>query len=154
MWSRKNKNISFFVVLDRENEQNFLTLTCDKEDAFDFAYKFIKIKNLNHFNMWCDLRGLDKNSDQAWNKYYIDCVSIEEKQKYIIRKITYKLKDVSAILRMFGGCLPLGCKFDTEQEYNYLKYKLETQQLAQNLTNQLQDLMEKAKQEGENKDGE
>ena len=33
-------------------------------------------------------------------------------------------------MRMFAGCLPLGCSFDTPTEYLYLKNKWDSQDAA------------------------
>lgn len=159
-FNKNNKKISFFIVQDNKDSPNFLTVTCKKEDAVDFAYKYLRVKNFDHFKLWCDLRELDPQSDSAWERYFQTCLTIEEKRKYLIRKVTYKMNDLAAILRMFGGCLPIGCSFDTESEYNYLKYKLQSQEATKTLAKTLEEVFTKAKEEmqkeqtGEKTDGE
>lgn len=145
--NRNNKKISFYVAQDKKNISKFLTLTCTKQEAVDFCYKYMRIQNFNHFKLWCVLRELNVDDENAWKKYYDNVISIEEKKQYIITKITYKLNDVAAILRMFGGCLPVGCSFDTKEEYNYLNYRLETQKATKDLAQNLQEAFEKAKEE-------
>ena len=149
------KKLTFYIVvpteklLSKEKKPHFLTITCKKDEAFDFIIKLLKLEKLNHFQMWCELRGLDKDSEKAWNKYFNTCVTREEKQKYAVNKITYKLNDVASIMRMFGGCLPLGCKFDTPSEYEYLKYKLESQKMAEELSQAFKKVADELKEAGE-----
>lgn len=147
IFNRNNKKVRFFVVIDKENPERFLTLTCNKKDAVDFCYKFLRIKKFNHFKLWCDLRNLNTADNSSWDLYYNQCVTPEEKRNYIIRKIVYKFNDVAAILRMFGGCMPVGCSYETKSEYEYLNYKLETQKATKNIAETLQNVFSKAKEE-------
>lgn len=141
--TKKNKKVTFFVVQSIDDCNAFLTIVCDKKDAIEFILKLLKLEKLNHFQAWCNLRNLDPSSDAAWSLYFNTCVPKEDKMKYVIRKIYYKLNDVGAILRMFGGCSPLGCKFDTPQEYDHLKQVLETQKLKEQIELALNDVGKK-----------
>ncbi len=154
IWDRHNKKITFFVVQDKENKNpsNFLTVTCTKEDAIEYAYTYLKIQHVEHFKLWCDLRELDYNSKEAWNLYSKKCLTTEDLKRYIIRKITYTFNELTAILRMFGNCPPLGCSFDTPTEYSYLKYKLETQKLASYFSNAIKEAMDKKENKEEAKE--
>ena len=153
LFDNRKKKVEFYAVCERDTPGNFLTITCTKAEAAEYAYQYIKIKNLDHYEMWCNLREYDPASEKAWDEYFEKCISREEKLKYLITKITYKLKDVAAIMRMFGNCPPLGCSFDTQNEYNYLTYKLETQKHAATLVNKLNEAIEKQKEE-QTKNGE
>ena len=48
---------------------------------------------------------------------------------------------------MFGGCMPVGCSYETKSEYEYLNYKLETQKATKNIAETLQNVFSKAKEE-------
>ena len=130
MFNVRNKRITFYVVQDELNPVNFLTLTCSKKDAIEFAYTYLKIQHIEHFKLWCDLRELDYNTEMAWELYSRKCITKEELKRYRIRKVSYTFNAVASMLRMFGRCNPIGCSFDTPTEYNYLKQKLETQKFA------------------------
>ena len=147
IFDKHKKKINLFVAQDKDDPSRFLTVTCTKEDAVDFCYKFLRIQKFNHFKLWCDLRKLNVEDESSWDKYYSQCVTIDEKKKFIIRKIRYNFNDVAAIMRMFGGCMPVGCSFDTKTEYDYLNYKLETQKATKTITDTLQDVFSKAKEE-------
>lgn len=133
MWDRSKKKIHFYAVTNKNQPKQILTLTCTKMQAVDFCYRFLRVKHFDHFKMWCEMRDLDVNSESAWSTYFNNCIDKEERCEYLIHKKVYELNNVAAILRMFGGCLPMGCKFDTENEYKYLEYKLQTQEIASKL---------------------
>ena len=97
---------------------------------YEYGYKYLRLKHFDHFKMWCELRSLSIDSEAAWATYFTKVLTYEEKAGYAIAKQTYKLNNLAAVLRMFGGCFPLGCSFDTETEYLYLKTKLEAQEEA------------------------
>ena len=148
----RNKKLKFFIVIHADNPGVFLTIVRTKKEAVDFAYKYLRIKNFDHFEMWCSLRDYQTNSEQAWNEYFNKVVSIEEKQKYLVRSIQYNLSDLTAVLRMFCGCVPVGCSYETKAEYDYLNHKLETQKMAQEITDKLDSIINQ--KEEQTKDGE
>lgn len=149
MFNKGNKVITFYCVSTLDDPSKFLCLTCTKNEAIEYAYNYVRLKNYDHYQMWCDLRNYDKNSMSSWDEYFFKVIPIEEKRKYIVKKIKYKLKDVVAVLRMFGGCSPIGCSFDTQTEYSYLKQKLEAQY---NMFEAFKNTFEKSKEEQEKKD--
>lgn len=133
MWDKNNKKVILYTAFEISNPQQILTITPNKEDALDYILKFLRIKHFDHFKMWCELRGLDVSTENAWLEYFNSCIDNQERRQYAVAKRKYTLNQVAAIMRMFGGCMPLGCTFDTPAEYNYLRYKLETQEVAAKL---------------------
>lgn len=127
-----NKKITLFAVYDKkENPTKFITLTLYKKEADEFIYNLLRISHFEHFKSWCEIRNLDVNDDSSWSKYLCNCLSIEDINRYVIHKVIYKLGDVVSIMRMFGGCIPIGCSFDTECEQNRLDYILECNRVYQ-----------------------
>lgn len=65
LFNKNKKKLTFYVVQHKSNPNKFLTITCNKQDAMDFCYRFIRIQNLDHFKSWCDLRDLNIDDDAA-----------------------------------------------------------------------------------------
>ena len=124
------KKITFYLVIDQSQNNQILTITSTKKQAIEYGYQFLKIKHYDHYSKWCELKELNPESENAWFRYFVNVLTIEEKSKYAVAKRVYTLETVAAIMRMFGGCTPLGCSFDSETEYIYLKSKLATQEAA------------------------
>ena len=122
--------VSFFAVFKKENPDAFLTITVKKQEAIEYALKLLKLEHLSHFQAWCMLRDYDYNSQKPWDKYFEECISEAEKSDYIISKISYNIKDLAAIIRMFGKCAPLGCSYDTPVEYEYAKAQANQQEIC------------------------
>ena len=149
MWKKK---ITFYLVLDQKQNNKILTITATKKEAIEFGYRFLKVKHYDHYNRWCELKNLNPDSDNAWARYFMNVLTMEEKIQYAVAKRIYELNNVAAIMRMFAGCFPLGCSFDTPTEYSYLKSKLESQELA---AKWMKETIEEAKKEEEtSSDGE
>ena len=126
----RKKTVSFYLVIDQNQSNQILTITSTKKEAIEYGYQFLKIKHYDHYNRWCELKGFSPSSEQAWFRYFMNVLTIEEKSQYAVAKRKYTVDTLAAIMRMFGGCTPLGCSFDTETEYIYLKSKLATQEAA------------------------
>lgn len=123
--NRDKSQIKLYAVIKREAPDKFLTVTTKKDEAVEYALKLLKLEHLSHFQSWCILRNYSSNCPESWDIYFNDCISEAEKHDYIISKISYKLKDLAGIIRMFGGCVPLGCSYDLPVEYEYSKAKSE-----------------------------
>ena len=63
--NRNNKKVYFYAVIDRNQNNQILTIACNKKDCIDYGYKFLRIKHFDHFKMWCELRNLNVDSDAA-----------------------------------------------------------------------------------------
>ena len=121
---RREKKIEFYVAVAKANPTKFLCITNNKEEAIEYVIQYFKLLKFEHFKMWCDCRNFNPADDLVWFKYYNEVISKEEKNDYEVHKIGYTLNNLSAILRMFSGCFPIGCSFDTPTEYEYLEDKL------------------------------
>lgn len=143
MFNKNNKKMLLYVVSLRSNPSKFLSFTVTKKQAIEYGNSFLKLTHLDHFTSWCELKELNPDLEDSWNIYYLECISKEEKQDVVIHKIYYKWNDIVAIMRMFGGCVPLGNSFNTQSEYSYLNFKLETQKkLTETLKDQLEKIMQ------------
>lgn len=123
---RQNKKLELFVLTKKSDPDKFLTITLSQEDAIAYAHTLLKFSHKAHFQAWCALRDYDYKDSDSWEEYFVFCISDEEKLEYVVTSVTYKLKDIVAIMRMFGGCQPIGCPFETSVEYEHAKYKNET----------------------------
>ena len=124
------KKLTFYLVIDQSQNNQILTITLTKKQAIEYGYQYLKIKNYDHYSRWCELKEFDPESENAWFRYFTNVLTMEEKSKYAVAKRIYKLDTVASIMRMFAGCLPLGCSFDTPTEYLYLKNKWDSQDAA------------------------
>lgn len=127
-WFQNKKKITLFTVQKVENLDNLLTVTTSKKQAIEFAHKNLKAEHLDHYTRWCDLHNQDADSKEAWDTYFEDCISIEEKSSYYVIPIVYDAEQVAAIIRMFTECRPIGCSFDLPLESAYFE-DLDAQQV-------------------------
>lgn len=125
LFDRKNKKINLFVLTKRSDPDRFLCVSVSEKDAIEYAHTALKFIHDTHFQAWCALRDYDYKTAHAWDEYFDTCITYEEKSEYLITNVTYKLKDIVAIMRMFGGCQPIGCSFETPVEYEHAKHKKE-----------------------------
>ena len=68
-----------------------------------------------------------KNKNNAYIDNFLDTATEESLNKYtyIVKKVYYTKTALASILRMFNGCLPLGCSYETEVEDVYAKVLVE-----------------------------
>lgn len=117
--NKKNKKVYLYAVIKKDDSKNFLTLTLSKYEAIEYIKNLLKILNFSHFKSWCLLKEIDVNDDKSWTEYLAVCAS-EQLEEYSIVKVSYLFKDIVAMIRMFGHCIPIGCSFDTAMEKLYL----------------------------------
>lgn len=123
LFNQENKKLNLFILTKKDTPDVFLCITLSKDEANEYAHALLKFAHRPHFQAWCALRDYDYTEESSWNEYFLTCINDAEKSQYIIRKVTYKLKDIVAIMRMFGGCSPIGCAFESEIEHDYAKSK-------------------------------
>ena len=100
------------------------------KDAYEYLNKLIQVEHFEHFKKWAELKNLDINTSSTWDLYSAQCIPEEEWDKFIISKISYTNKSISAMLRMFAKCVPLGCSYENNLELT--KY-LETLKLQEQI---------------------
>lgn len=127
--NKKNKKVYLYAVVKKDNSKNFLTLTLSKDEAIEYIKNLLKILNFSHFNSWCLLKEVDVNDDKSWTEYLAVCAS-EQLEEYSIVKVSYLFKDIVAMIRMFGHCIPIGCSFDTAIEKLYLADQISSGTMA------------------------
>lgn len=112
-----------YALIHSSHPNNFLTIVSSKNEAREYAQLYIKLKHLDHFIAWSEARDLNPDDIEVWNSYFEKCIQPEEKDEYRVVKIYYEKSNLLAMLRMFCNCAPLGCSFDTNVEYEYVKHK-------------------------------
>ena len=142
----KEEQLVFYAISLVKEPTKFLSLTLTKEEATEFVLQHLKMRNLEHFSSWCDCHELNVNDDLAWLKYFNDVLTVKDKTEYTINKIGYTYINLGAFLRMFSGCLPIGCSFDQPIEYEYVDSKMRSMDKLFN-TPELKDDLLKALEE-------
>lgn len=120
---KNEKEFTMYALMQKSAPNTLLTLCLHKDEAKEYAHTLLREKYLYHFQPWCIRNGYDMDSYYAWNIYFNESVPDYEKDDYVIKKISYKYENVAAMLRMFGGCQPIGCSFDSEAEVDYANTK-------------------------------
>lgn len=119
-----NKTIPLYLVYKNENPESLVTVLANEKQINEFIDKMILVDNWEHFKMWCNLRKLDyKNINSQY--YYIDNYietnpeEVRSKYTFIVKKTLYTKEALSSILRMFNGCVPVGCSYESPVEVTY-----------------------------------
>lgn len=113
---RSKKHVVLYALVTKDSPNAFLTIANTKSDILEYASALLKLSNIDNFKTWCISNSFDFKDSKAWKYYLNKIVSNEEKDKYLIKCLHYRFEDLVAIMRMFGGCLPLGCSFNTDTE--------------------------------------
>ena len=118
------KKIPLYFVYRNENPASLVTVLTDKKQIDEFIDRMIIVDNWAHFKMWCNLRKLDyKNLENqyAYIDNYIAANPEEAESNYtfIVRKTLYTKEALASILRMFNGCVPIGCSYENPVEVTY-----------------------------------
>lgn len=124
MFKKKIKKIPLYVLISDDHPGIFLTFTNEKSEATEYAFNYLIYKNFSHFKSWCELRDINFEDPKSAEEYFSTVIDQEEKNKYKVLKIDYAINDMVSILRMFGGCIPLGCSFDRPAEIQYFNDNL------------------------------
>ena len=130
----RNKKIKLLFILDKDNLYidektklpNILSVVTTKEEADEYIDRRLFVENFDHYSSWCALRELDKNID-SWSSYK---KLIDIPYYYEETKVDYKI--ISGLLRIFYGCAPIGCSFDTLIETSTLLSRLKEEEEKEN----------------------
>ena len=119
-----NKTVPLYLVYKNENPESLITVLANEKQINEFIDKMILVDNWDHFKMWCNLRKLDYknvNSQYSYIDNYIETNPEETESKYtfIVKKTFYTREALSSILRMFNGCVPIGCSYENPVEITY-----------------------------------
>jgi hypothetical protein len=112
-------------IKDKNNIDNLIcySITNTKKQAEEYIARLLFMQHRNHFLAWCNNRNIIiKDSyypeHSLWKTYY-NLVWPNEKKIYAIQQVKYKSQDMASILRMFNNSIPVGCSFETEEEYKH-----------------------------------
>lgn len=104
--------------------ENVYTVVTHKKDAYYWIYKFIIMAHYNHYEQWCENKGLDKNSYYVELKYVTSVwSSLFECFAIIPQKLNHK--QVAERFRLYMNCTPVGCYWETDLEYENAKKLME-----------------------------
>lgn len=118
------KKIPLYLVYRNENPASLVAVLADKKQIDEFIDRMIIVDNWAHFKMWCNLRKLDYKSLESQYSYIDNYVATnpeeaESKYTFIVRKTLYTKEALASILRMFNGCVPIGCSYESPVEVTY-----------------------------------
>lgn len=118
----------YAVMYDHPEDPNLrykcLTVSHRRKDCDAYLNRRLMMDNFSHFSAWCGLRGI-KADDAGWQRY-VDAgvLSDGELSKYCVSKLRYRKGDIASLFRMYNGCIPLGCGFEKDEEYELLMRSL------------------------------
>lgn len=121
MFKRKKKVILYFVS-PKDDEENIVTVLDDKEQIQEYIRQRIILDNEPHYKAWAELHELDPLKEENKTEYvnqFLERTSDEDLEQYsfIVRGFEFSLPDLASILRMFSGCVPIGCSYEQPVEF-------------------------------------
>lgn len=133
------KKIRCYIVKNILNPLKIYTLTTTKKEAEEYINKRLFLENQEDFDSWCFYHKVPENErDSYWPQYFNKRLSPEKKLQYTYFKAYYTLDEVCSMIRMFCGCQPIGCSYDTDYENLYISKK---QTIESTLTRELNNLL-------------
>ena len=118
------KKIPLYLVYRKEDPSSLVTVLADKNQIDEFIDRMIIVDNWAHFKLWCSLRKLDYEDPESQYSYIDNYIATnpeetESKYTFIVKKAFYTKEALSAVLRMFNGCFPIGCSYESPVEVTY-----------------------------------
>lgn len=146
----RNKKLVYYSIKLASDPLKILSVVTSKKEAEEFINKLLYLEHIQDFDSWCFYKEIPDNEKQNhWIEYFNTRLSKEEKNKYVYYKIIYRYTDLAVILRMFCGCKPIGCSFDTKDEYSYISAKSYIKQVLDKNLNTLKEALLNDDTEGE-----
>lgn len=143
-----DKKLRFFTVVEASAPANLLTIVLTKGEALEYAETRIYVEHQEHFQSWCALRNYDAEDADAWTEYLTVLIENDAlEDNYLIMPVTYYYDNIASILRMFGGCAPIGCSFDTAAEKIYWNASLGSEHMNKVLEILKEELIKKDTEE-------
>lgn len=124
---KKDKSIELLFILDESNPYldedklilNILSVVATQEEAEEYIDKRLFTINFEHFKSWCELRNLAIGKD-SWLQYKLLVYN-----PYYYEKTKVDYHSIASLMRMFYGCTPIGCSYDTIIETSALLDRLD-----------------------------
>lgn len=113
----------YYFVAHKDKPEEILAIVETKDQAKEFIENTLLLSHLNDFKSWC-YYNQKAEDDNSWQEYITTRISKEKKNCYVIGQKGFDKKMIAAILRMFIGCQPKGCSYETTEEYTYFGQKL------------------------------
>ena len=135
--------LKYFFISDKDSDGKPLCIVETKEQAKEFVSNRLYIKHLDDYKSWCyfNQRALDNSS---WQEFLQNKIDKEELNSFLIGSKCFNKSEIAAVLRMFIGCAPIGCSFESQQEYQYFGEKLlAKKKLADNIAKMAESQLEK-----------
>ena len=145
---QKEKLTSVYAVSltsDAENDQvEPLTIVATTDNALEYIDALLKIEHRDHFNSWCDLRGLEQNED-SWHEYTKVVISDDELEQFSILELKYTTQEIARMMRIYNSYLPVGASYENNVEHEYFNNVLKNARAFKETLNKL-----KNSEEGKN----
>ena len=126
-FKKKEKLTTFIIVTDAGTKttevKNIYTIVTTEDQANEYIRKRLILDNQEHYGMWCDLHGYDPESEDIIEKY-ISTILTEKDYKYGMLDVGYTKEKLAAILRIASTCIPVGCSYDLDEEWQSLVDKV------------------------------
>lgn len=107
------------TTTERTNPPRIFTVTGKKKDCEQYIDRKLMLENYGHFSSWCSLHG-ESPDLKGWCAYLGEGVlPYAEMNKYSILTLKYRPDDLAYIMRITNHCIPLGCDFEKEDEYEH-----------------------------------
>ena len=121
---KRKKKVFVYLVYENEKEDSLVTILSKQEQIGEFIDRMVILDHWNHYVAWCKLRELnykDIESEQAYIENFYKIATQEDKQNYtyIVKRVAYNTDAIASILRMFNGCVPIGCSYEFKGEFTY-----------------------------------
>lgn len=121
---KKKKKVFVYLVYRNEQEDSLVTILSQQDQINEFIDRMVIIDHWKHYVAWCKLRELNyktKTSESAYidNFYKIATQEDIKHYTYIVKKVAYNTDAIASILRMFNGCVPIGCSYEFKGEFAY-----------------------------------
>lgn len=125
MFFKKKFKYTVYAVVDKNNPKKFLTVVLNEKQAYEFLTTFLQIMDADTFVAWCNTNNLNPREIDSWKQFAQTQYILDKLKNYEIKKLSYKKEEIASIIRMFCQCVPIGCSYDLDAEYNYLQQKME-----------------------------
>lgn len=122
LFKKKPQTIKFWCITDKNNNNHFYTFTNTYAQVLEYLFKLYVYQNkYEHYVQWCEFRGLDKSKDESVFEY-VSSLEVNLSEHYNIGRIEYTQENLASLFRIYNGCVPLNCSFETNFEReNYLE---------------------------------
>lgn len=107
--------------LENVNDIGIYTVVSSAKECTEYVNQYLKVKNIEHFNNWCDAHHMNKEDVASWHVYCANVIQ-DQFRDFCITRYKLNTKKLTSLLRLSLGCVPLGCEFETyEERLNFIE---------------------------------